>query len=328
LNEKDDTPMRSTCSPGLKWPSLALVPLLALAACGSSPASNADGDDGGQQGTLDGAAASGDASADSGTAADAGAADGPKCTAPLGPNEECRNGLPAPVFEMLPAGFSMDTTEVTRSQYAAWLATTPPTTGLPAECQGKTSFEPDATCMTNALVCATSCDAHPQVCVDWCDATVYCQALGKQLCGARPDAIAQGETVAFTDWANAELDQYEYACSADGKQNYVYADTYDASACNTGCTGAACKTVVVASKTGCQGQPLTAAFPGVFDLNGNVAEWDGVCASADPAAECHVRGGDMKSTAPTSTCDSGTGVALVARDKAEPSVGFRCCSAQ
>jgi formylglycine-generating enzyme required for sulfatase activity len=166
------------------------------------------------------------------------------------------------------------------------------------------------------------------VCVDWCDAQAYCQALGKQLCGARPDALAQGLTVSFTDYANAELSQFEYACSADGKQQYVYADVYDPTACNTGCAGTACKTIAVASNAKCQGAQNSVAFPGFFDLNGNVAEWDGVCASADPAAQCHVRGGDMQATATTSTCDYGTGAAVVARNTPHPTVGFRCCSAQ
>jgi hypothetical protein len=119
---------------------------------------------------------------------------------------------------------------------------------------------------------------------------------------------------------------WQYACSADGKQQYVYADVYDATACNTGCPSGACATVAVASKARCQGEPNSAAFPGVFDLDGNVAEWDGVCASADPAAQCHVRGGDMQSSATTSACGYGTGTAVVPRNQPQPTVGFRCCS--
>ena len=247
------------------------------------------------------------------------------CTLPIGPNEQCTNGLPAPVFQQLPLGFSMDITEVTRSQYAAWLATNPSTASQPAVCQGNTTFQPDATCMSNPLVCATSCNSHPQVCVDWCDAQAYCTALGKQVCGAIPSALP----VAFTDYDNSEKDQFDYACTADGKTTYVYGSTYDPTACNTGCAPGACQTIPVASNPKCQGQQNTVEFPGVFDLNGNAAEWDGVCASAtDPAAQCHVRGGDMQSTATTGTCDYATGTALVARNTAQPTVGFRCCSAQ
>jgi hypothetical protein len=139
-----------------------------------------------------------------------------------------------------------------------------------------------------------------------------------QLCGARPDALP----VVYTDFTNAEKDQFDYACTADGKTTYVYGNSYDKAACNTGCT-TACKTIPVGSNSKCQGQQNTVEFPGVFDLNGNAAEWDGVCASEDPAAMCHVRGGDMQSTAATSACSYG---APVARNVAQPTLGFRCCS--
>lgn len=327
-----------------RWSALVLVgtglfSCGELAACSGSSgptlAAGGDGDAGAPAATADGATTgadgapaadgagpgSGDSGAGGGSAKDAAPL---PCSAPPGPNEVCRNGLPTPIAVMLPAQFSMDRTEVTRSEYAAWLATKPATAGQAPECQANTTFTPDAACMASKLVCATGCDAHPQVCVDWCDAAAYCAAVGEHLCGAQ--ALASG-TVVFADYDNAERDEYEYECTADGKQLYVYGNTYDKTACNTGCTGTGCKTIPVASNAKCQGEPGSAAFPGVFDLQGNAAEWDGVCASADPGAQCRVRGGDMQSTATTSACDYGAGAALVARNVAGPTVGFRCCAA-
>ncbi len=253
-----------------------------------------------------------------------GGGSGSSCSVTLGANEECRNGLPAPKFTALPVGFSIDATEVTRTQYAAWLATLPKTTGQDAACQWNDSFQPNATCLADPLVCTNNCDRHPQVCVDWCDAAAYCKAVGKQLCGARADALAAG-TVGFADFANAEKDQFQYACSADGKQSYVYGASYDATACNTGCTGAACATIPAGSRSTCQGPDNTSAFPGVFDLNGNVAEWDGLCDGTTATSLCHVRGGSMSSAASGSTCEAD---ARAARNGTAPDVGFRCCSAE
>jgi len=76
----------------------------------------------------------------------------------------------------------VDATEVTRNQYATWLETSPSTAEQVDECLWNASFEPDATCMADSVVCAADCGEHPQVCVDWCEAAAYCVSAGKRLC--------------------------------------------------------------------------------------------------------------------------------------------------
>src|ERR1700690_3506870 len=82
-------------------------------------------------------------------------------------------GTGGPSMVMLPQGYCIDSTEVTRSQYAAWLATTPALpTSSDANCGWKStgSYSADAPCMAHSTyVCqGTACGNHPQVCVDWC----------------------------------------------------------------------------------------------------------------------------------------------------------------
>jgi len=116
------------------------------------------------------------------------------------------NGGPSMV--RLPQGYCIDTTEVTRAHYSAWLATTPSTALQIAECSWNTSFAPNPSCMTTASVCQSNCSDHPQVCVDWCDAYSYCQAMGKRLCGK-----LGGGSNAFADYASASLSQWYSACT-------------------------------------------------------------------------------------------------------------------
>ena len=71
---------------------------------------------------------------------------------------------------------AIDAYEVTRAQYAAFLAAQNKG-AQPAACSTNV-FDPDAACMAGTEVCKDSCESHPQVCVDWCDAYAYCAWKG------------------------------------------------------------------------------------------------------------------------------------------------------
>jgi formylglycine-generating enzyme required for sulfatase activity len=102
----------------------------------------------------------------------------------------------------LPAGFWIDSTEVTRAQYRAWLQTKPTYGGQPAECSWNDDYTPGCHWPAGEE------PNHPVVCVDWCDAYAYCQGVGKRLCGK----IGGGPN-GIDDYADATKSQWYYACS-------------------------------------------------------------------------------------------------------------------
>ena len=117
-------------------------------------------------------------------------------------------GTGGPAMVMLPEGYCIDSTEVTRAQYQTWLDTNPPTSGQGFDCDWNTSYAPDADCMNAAEVCSTGCDAHPQVCVDWCDAYAYCRAVGKRLCGkigGGANGYDDSNDASLSQWFNSVL---------------------------------------------------------------------------------------------------------------------------
>jgi sulfatase modifying factor 1 len=231
------------------------------------------------------------------------------------PNGSDCPGRGGPVMVLLPEGYCIDSTEVTRGQYEAWLATNPPPPDpSDAKCGWNTSYARDPACSGAFLDCqGTGCDNYPQVCVDWCDAYAYCQAVGKRLCGQ----IGGGAD----ESVDPMLSQWRSACSSHGVNEYPYGNTYDEAACN-GYNGAP---LPVASLPTCQSQ--VPGYQGVFDLSGNVTEWLDSCAEFGPPAVCRVgrvMGGAFDGAWPCSFPPFAGG--FTDRDTHVVTIGFRCCS--
>ena len=220
-------------------------------------------------------------------------------------------------------GYSIDATEVTRSQYAAWLATTPPLTQDPW-CSWNTAYAADGTCMGLPQVCQTNCDDQPQVCVDWCDAYAYCKGVGKRLCGK-----IGGGSVGYTAGCdNASVDQWYNACSSGAANNmYPYGTPYDGQACNgtnytvTGCATGSCTTVEAGSLSGCESS--MSGYTGVYDLSGNVWEWEDSCSNSTGQNDsCCVRGGSFEDSSNKLRCTCSNSNTRFVTYYA---IGLRCC---
>ena len=228
-------------------------------------------------------------------------------------------------------GFCIDRTEVTRKQYQRWLDKGPSVAKetLPDVCRGKSSFVPPTECMTNENVCRTGCDNQPMVCVDWCDAHAYCNAMGKRLCGA----IGGGE-VPFDAGADPAVSQWMAACSSNGLYDYPYGDTFDPKACNGAelqpeeCVAEnKCRARDVATLPLCRGRD--APFDSIYDLSGNVGEWENSC-DWGFSFHCRYRGGSSTGdhafwVGLRCDFDSASLTRITSYDYNQWDVGFRCC---
>ena len=204
--------------------------------------------------------------------------------------------------------FCIDAHEVTDGQYAAWLAGSPDTASQDAWCSTNTSFVPAAG--------APPMDDFPVTGVDWCDAHAYCVSRGRHLCGA---VSSGGDVVPAADYSAAFNDavesQWYDACSRGGARPFPYGASHVAGSCND--TGVA--TNVVTADTQCEG-----GIAGLFDMSGNVAEWEGSCdAYTGGPDSCRVRGGSFKSTSLNLACGA---VRSLSRNATADDVGFRCCA--
>lgn len=215
--------------------------------------------------------------------------------------------------------WAIDATEVTNGQYAAFLAAKgADISGQASECLWNASYRPSLGWPPPIEQCN-----HPVVRVDWCDAYAYCKWAGKRLCGS-----PSGGSASFSGYATISTSQWYAACSRASGSKYLYGATYVAGACvddaYDGKSGIATTDVKrrVASAANCRGP--AAPYNALFDMNGNVAEWEDSCADSEGTGDdCRIRGGSYLEGWDKCDCDEAQSKK---RAQTADDVGFRCCS--
>jgi len=207
----------------------------------------------------------------------------------------------------------VDATEVTRGQYENWLTAMdggvvePP--AMPTYC---TTWNDDYRPAADWPPGGFGLD-RPVAHVDWCDALGYCKAHDKRLCGA----IDGGGSVLPNDYDDEAESEWHNACTERGANAYPYGGTYVPARCNDRENGLD-RTADVGSMPDCRGN-----LP-VFDLSGNVWEWENSC-EGDMGKDdhCRIRGGGFNNTEGNLGCAAD---ATYEREFAVVEVGFRCCA--
>jgi formylglycine-generating enzyme required for sulfatase activity len=223
--------------------------------------------------------------------------------APLDPghDEVCGKALKGPFMVRVPlpdgGSFCIDSTEVSNTQYWAFISAAVPFSQQPPICAWNDSYS-----QGYGLLPA---DNLPAVLMDWCDARAYCAWAGKRLC---PGTFAMPESEGGSAWM--------HVCTAASTHDYPYGSAYMSGGCNGKDAG-----VGEAVAAGASGVCTTTS--GVLDLSGNVWEWEDACESDAPDARCRVRGGSFRSDQNNLACAASF---ADARLTTFDDFGFRCCA--
>ena len=239
----------------------------------------------------------------------------------------CPSGEGPPMVRL--SSFCIDSTEVTARQYDRFVQTVPKVEEQVDVCKWNSTFAPDqgGWCRHGTNDPEQYPD-RPVVCIDWCDAYAYCHWAGKRLCGR-----IGGGPASYDNPGDPAVSEWMFACSSGGANVYPYGTTYDASACNTvdvskcanGYDGI-CDPVNVGTMSSCQSSE--SGFGGVFDLCGNVVEWEDACSGSTGASDyCRFRGGALVTDQYKSKCAPiGISDSSGAREDVGEALGFRCCA--
>jgi formylglycine-generating enzyme required for sulfatase activity len=156
--------------------------------------------------------------------------------------------------------------------------------------------------------------------VVFCDAVAYCRWAGKSLCGS-----FAGRSLSIEETTDPDRSAWMNACSAGGTRAFPYGDEFDPQKCVSALTNGDPtidpddQAFPVPYAT-CEGP-----VPGLFDMSGNVTEWQDACGESDAGPVCAVQGGDFLlpgTVAQLLKCE-GWLPALV--ESAPVDVGVRCC---
>ena len=236
-----------------------------------------------------------DASPYDGPVVEGGVADGGRCATDAGPT----------MVELAfgDGGYCVDSTEVTVMQYRVFLEAGVAASTQPSYCGWNSNFAPN--CGGNDAKRPN----QPVNCIDWCDAYAYCKWAGKRLCGK-----IGGGSVSKNDVNDPNRSQWYAACSHGGANQYAYGNAFVSGTCVANVSDPA----DVMSKAGCQG-----GFAGLFDMSGNVGEWEDSCDGQTGQNDlCARRGGDIGDQEDFVVCNQGYAISRATREK---SGGFRCC---